>query len=192
MRDSSDQKTWASKDNGFQNDILPFLDTTIYVNITNVAILDTTITPPLTLNKSKNLLFKYFKKKDFYINSNVPPMNVYEKLPTNNKKGEYRLDVHFDTAYFLNLNDDKYYDAILEYELLPPYGCGHCLGEPNKAMVISNNKGYYLTGLEFIPDHYYFDSIKQVNPSTINLYGVDNDCQNWRINRHFKITITTK
>ncbi len=169
---------------------LPPLDSTIVVDNFKVLMSDNSIKPPLTLAKTKQLLYAYYKKKDFYFEGNIP--KDYSESKEYNKKGEFKYDVKFDTAEFINLNNDNILDAIVLFELTPPFGSSHCYGYPNKAIIISKGSGFNLESIDFIPEFYIIDSIRQYSKNSIYIYGYDYDCPNWTINRSFRIMLKTE
>ncbi|MEI7594819.1 MAG: hypothetical protein WCK02_03650 [Bacteroidota bacterium] len=135
--------------------------------------------PNLSLKLAKKILYEYFNKKGIYNSDNIP--SIIEDSDTS------ALSVDFDTIYKVNLNGNKFEDAIITYWLALPYSSGHCL-QPLRAVIIDTDNGYTITNEEFIPDRYIIDSVK--NSSSGNyIYGYDYECANDKVLRKLRIKI---
>jgi hypothetical protein len=169
------------------NYYLPHLDTTITLDPSVILFSDSSVKAPLTLSKAKRLLYAFFKTKDFYVGGDIP--ENYPETNLYNSKGEYKLDVEFDTMVYVNLNNDKLADAIVFFTQTPPYGSGHCLGYSSKAIIMSNGANYSFMGLDFIPLFFIINKINQSAQDAVVLEGDDYDCAEWTIKRSFKATL---
>ena len=128
---------------------------------------------------AKQILYNHFKNKGYLIS---------DYLPNELSKSDYQKTcVEFDTIFFLNLNNDKFSDAIVDYWLTPPNASGHCW-QPHKAIIIDTDKGYKITNEEFIPTNYCIDSIVTINNRTM-IIGYDYDCGSGEVLKYFRLTI---
>ena len=120
----------------------------------------------LTDSLARKVLYDYFIKKGFLIIDNLP-----EKL---SKKDHNKICVQYDTLYFVDLNNNKYTDAIIEYWLAPFASRGHCY-QPHKAMIVDQDSGYKLINVDFIPSDFIIESVLSEN-TRIVICGISFDC----------------
>jgi hypothetical protein len=114
-----------------------------------------------------------------------------DKIPEIIKKeDEDKFAVDFDTTYLVNLNNNKYNDAIISFWLKPPWACGHCW-QPHKAIISDTDTGYKISNEEFIPTNFAIDSVINEN-NKIVIYGYDYDCGNHKVLNKLRIKIETK
>ncbi len=165
----------------------PHLDSTI--NIRNLRIRKSfpSLDQPLTFQSAKKMLYTYFKGIGYYIEKIPYEISDSDRTGKIAKDGSYKFVVFFDTLEYIDLNNDRINDAIIEYSLSPPYACGVCVGEPSNAIIVSNGNRFDLIGLEFIPDSFTLDSIKQDSKNSIVLYGYEFNCLEKTYERSFKI-----
>lgn len=157
---------------------LSTLDTTIFLSSISNSKYN-----GIDLNDSiaKNVLYNYFMKKGLLTSDNLP--NI-AKLT---KKDKANLSVEFTSIFKMNLNNNKYTDAVITYWLTPPYANGHCW-QPHKAIITDTDTGYQITNEEFIPDNYAVDSISTVKEQIIIL-GYDYDCANKKTLKNLKVRL---
>ena len=157
---------------------LSTLDTTIFLSSISNSKYN-----GIDLNDSiaKNVLYNYFMKKGLLTSDNLP--NI-AKLT---KKDKANLSVEFTSIFKMNLNNNKYTDAVITYWLTPPYANGHCW-QPHKAIITDTDTGYQITNEEFIPDNYAVDSISTVKEQIIIL-GYDYDCANKKTLKNLKMRL---
>jgi hypothetical protein len=120
----------------------------------------------LTEDLVKLNLYKYYRGLDCFIEDDYPA-NLTDK--------DYeRNTVRYNLTHFVNLNDDKFIDAIVEYWLVPPGASGHCY-QPHKAMVVSGTKEYVFVNPDCVGSFFSIDSVKSVNDKAL-IFGCDYDC----------------
>jgi hypothetical protein len=120
----------------------------------------------LTEDLVKLNLYKYYSGQNCFIEDDYPA-NLTDK--------DYeRNTVRYNLTHFVNLNDDRFIDAIVEYWLMPPGASGHCY-QPHKAMVVSGTKEYVFVNPDFVDSFFSIDSVKSVNDKTL-IFGCDYDC----------------
>lgn len=120
----------------------------------------------LTEDIVKLNLYNYYKEQDCFIEDNYPS-------PLSDKDHD-KNTVRYNLSYFVNLNNDKFTDAIVEYWLMPPGASGHCY-QPNKAMIVSGTKEYIFINPDFVDSFFSIDSVKSVDNKTF-IFGCDYDC----------------
>ena len=125
------------------------------------------------------VLYTHFKNKGYFTADSLPTVS---KLI---KKNEEKLSVEFDKIYKINLNNDRYSDAVITYWLTPIYANGHCW-QPHKAIILNTDNGYQITNEEFIPDNYAIDSVSTALGKTI-IYGYDYDCAHQKTLKNIKV-----
>ena len=157
---------------------LSTLDTTIFLSSISNSKYN-----GIDLNDSiaKNVLYNYFRKKGLLTSDKLP--NI-AKLT---KKDKANLSVEFTSIFKMNLNNNKYTDAVITYWLTPPYANGHCW-QPHKAIITDTDTGYQITNEEFIPDNYAVDSISTVKEQ-ITILGYDYDCANNKTLKNLKVRL---
>ena len=187
----SNQQSETSSDNIPQKDLLPFLDSTIILDLSKVEMSDSSIKPPLTLSKVKKILYSYYKNIGYYIERIPYAIGDSDMQGSIAKDGTNKCVVYFDTATFVSLNNDDIYDAIIQYYLYPPYALCHGNDFQHKSILISKDGKYNILGIDFISQYYVIDSIKQISTTSLFINGNGYDWADWRINRHFKITLKT-
>ena len=128
-----------------QSDTLPFLDTTIVLRNLNSG--SSKINFRLNAKVAQKILYKYFEYKGYLLQGNL------KTAPTDSD-----LCVQFDTAYLVNLNKDKYIDAIVRYWLAPCGASGHCF-QPHNGMLVSKDGGYVVLNEDFVPVSFLVDSV---------------------------------
>ena len=120
----------------------------------------------LTEDIVKLNLYKYYKERDCFIEDDYPSSLGDKDYDKNT--------VRYNLSYFVNLNNDRFTDAIVEYWLMPPGASGHCY-QPHKAMIVSGAKEYVLVNPDFVDSFFSIDSVKSANNKTF-IFGCDYDC----------------
>lgn len=120
----------------------------------------------LTENLVKSKLYKHYKEQGCFIEDDYPSPLADKDYDKNT--------VRYNTTRFVNLNGDKFIDAIVEYWLMPLGASGHCY-LPHKAMVVSGTKDFTLVNADFIDSFFSIDSVTSINNKTY-IYGCDFDC----------------
>ena len=187
MRDKKEDSIWKHTTSR------PPLDTVIFINSNDTIYSDNNVIPQLTLSKTKKILYSYYLKKGSYIEK--PTFEYGDTNSENyfNKDGSLKYVIEFDTSYFVSLNNDDIYDAIVLFKKIPAIaGCGHCLGYSSKAIIVNNGKKFNLTREDFISDYHIIDSIKQITPNSIFIYGWEYDCRWLHCYNDFLINIKLK
>ncbi|MFZ4741669.1 MAG: hypothetical protein ACOYLE_10950 [Bacteroidales bacterium] len=163
-----------------KQDSIPFLDTII--NLKNIKI-SSYKGRNLTNIIAKNILYKHFKRKGYFVETQF--VNGY---PVNSDTLIEQVEcVYFDKIYKINLNNNKYSDAIISYWINLPYASSNCL-QPKKAIIIDTDSGYKITNEDFIPENYYIDSVvKKENQSII--FGYEYDCNEHIAIRNLRIKL---
>ena len=176
---SCDNKTTKEQDtfvvsNLSESDSIPTLDTTIILSNLTASNYNSM---NLTNNLAKTILYKHFKNKGYLLPDMVTAAD------TNSAKE----CIQYDTAYFIDLNNNKYSDAIITYWLTPPFSSGHCW-QPHKAIIIDTDKEYKIINEEFIPDNFAIDSVVNKN-GHLTTFCYDYDCGNNKILKNLRIKI---
>jgi hypothetical protein len=120
----------------------------------------------LTEDVVKMNLYKYYRDRDCFIEEDYPSHLTDKDYDKNT--------VRYNLTYFVNLNGDKFVDAIVEYWLMPPGASGHCY-QPHKAMVVSGAKEYIFVNPDFVDSFFSIDSVRSTNNKTF-IFGCDYDC----------------
>lgn len=131
---------------------------------------------------AKAVLYNYFTNKGYLTSDNLPNA---AKLT---KKDEEKLSVDFTSIFKVDINNNKFIDAVITYWLTPPYASGHCW-QPHKAIISDTDSGYQITNEEFIPANYAIDSVLTVKGQT-TIYGYDYECANHKTLKNIRVRIT--
>lgn len=135
--------------------------------------------PHLSEDLVKLKLYDYYRQRGCFIEGNyLSPLKGkdYEKLV-----------VYYDQMRLVDLNHDRFMDAIIEYWLMPPGASGHCY-QPHKAMIVSGTKEYVLLNPDFLDSHFNIDSVAAESNKTF-IYGCDYDCSDHRCKRNLRVII---
>lgn len=175
------QRKTVQDSTSFQPKIIKLakLDTTIFLNMPK-SVGGNGKNGIMTDEMVKKVLFKYYKKQGFISDIERDTSNFIQNTNC----------VSFNNAYFADLNNDNYTDAILTYWLMGCTSSGHCF-QPTKAILLNNNGKLKIQDIDFIPENYAIDSIKLVN-DFVKIYGYDYDCRNHQVIRNFEITLQSK
>lgn len=98
--------------------------------------------------------------------------------------------IDFDTIYIINMNGNKYNDAIVSYWHHKVFTSGHCV-LPHRAIIMGSDKGYVVLYEEFIPPTYEVDSIIQTENGT-HIIGKVFECTNNIFRKRLNINIISK
>jgi len=120
----------------------------------------------LTEDLVKSKLYKYYKEQNCFIEDDYPSPLADKDYDKNT--------VRYNLTRFVNLNGDKFIDAVVEYWLMPPGASGHCY-QPHKAMVVSGTKDYILVNPDFIDSFFSIDSVRSIDNKAY-IYGCEFDC----------------
>jgi hypothetical protein len=156
----------------------PTLDTVIELN--NIA-LSTYSGPNLTKRLAKAVLYKHFKGPDV-----ISDDDTLSTIEIANANGDL-LRIEYDTIYPIDLNHNRFKDALITYWLAPAYGSSHCY-QPYRAIIIDTDTGYTITNRDFIPDNFLIDSVVPDN-GRYTIYGSDYECANNRMLRKIKVSL---
>lgn len=159
----------------------------------SLGILDTTITlknvvssgnykgKKLTEKLAEKALYKYFALKGGYTRKNVPDSLL-------NDDGDEPMIIEYDTIYTMNLNGDKYEDAIITYWWGPYSLNGHCV-QPHYAVVTNSNANYEISNEDFLSEDFYIDSTRIVGSQNL-IFGKFSNCGgHFDLFRNFKLTL---
>lgn len=160
-------------------DSLVTLDTTI--TLKNVVSGGNYKGKKLTENLAEKVLYKHFAMKGGYTRKNVPDSLL-------NHDGDEPMIIEYDTIYTMNLNDDKYEDAIITYYWAPYDLNGHCF-RPRFAIITNSNTGYEISNEDFVPDDFYIDSIKIEGSQNLIFGGFSNCGRRFELYRNFKLNL---
>jgi hypothetical protein len=131
---------------------------------------------------AKTVLYKHFKSKGYL---------VQEELKGDfSEENEKRSCVRFSKIYKVDLNNNSFTDAVIEYWLSPIYSSGHCW-QPHKAIITDTDEGYKICNEEFVPTNFAIDSVS-IFQSHPTLFGYDYNCGEDRILRYFTLTLMCK
>ena len=128
------------------------------------------------------VLYNHFKRQGYFTADSLP--NASKLL----KKNKGKLSVEFDKIYKINLNNNRYSDAVITYWLTPISANGHCW-QPHKAIILDTDNGYQITNEQFIPDNYAIDSVSTALGKTI-IYGYDYDCAHNKTLKNIKVHLS--
>ena len=135
----------------------------------------------LTSGMAEEILYQHFVKKGYFRSDKIP--EVIKK-----EDGE-KLAVYYDTTYLVNLNQNKFNDAIICFWLTPPGASGHCW-QPHKAIISDADKGYKISNEEFIPTNFAINSVANQNNKSV-IFGYDYDCGNHKVLRNLRLVLET-
>jgi hypothetical protein len=136
----------------------------------------------LTDSLAKIVLYNHFKSQGYLIQE--------ELKGDYSEENEKRSCVRFSKIHEVDLNNNSFIDAVVEYWLSPIYASGHCW-QPHKAIIMDTDDGYQISNEEFIPINFDIDSVSifQGHPT---LFGYDYNCGEDRILRYFTLTLKCK
>jgi hypothetical protein len=126
-------------------------------------------------------LQEYFIKLGYYQEKDSANTNFEKDL---------LLCASVDTLWQLHLNNDRFIDAIVEYQDAPCYGSSYCY-VPHTGIIASNNGKYKFIGPDVIPQSFYIDSIKP-KQGYIEIYGGDYDCSEHEVIRKYRALIVPR
>jgi hypothetical protein len=92
------------------------------------------------------------------------------------RQGDLRMCAQVDTVIKLHLNNDRFIDAVVGYDVFPCVGNGHCYLVHTALLTYINGK-YRMISQDIIPNSFIVESIYQDEKSTI-IKGFDEDCPN--------------
>ncbi len=170
----------AAKENpktnsAYEKDDVRSLDTTIILSGINSSKYKG---PNLSEKLAIKTLFSHFEKKGLYTDGN---------LPDNIEGTDETVVVSYDTILVLNLNGNKYDDAIISFWLVP-HGANGSGFKPHYAILSDIDGGYKISNEEFIPEMFSIDSVV-LNGSQNLLYGKDHSYGNRENARRFTIKL---
>lgn len=160
-------------------DSLGTLDTTIILK--NIVSGENYKGQKLTENLAEKVLYKHFALKGGYTRKNVPDSLL-------NHDGDEPMIIDYDTIYTMNLNGDKYEDAIITYWWSPYSLNGHCV-QPHYAVVTNSNTGYEISNENFLSDDFYIDSTKIEGSQNLIFGGFSNCGRYFGLYRNFKLNL---
>jgi hypothetical protein len=155
------------------------LDTTIFLNMPK-SVGGNGKNGIMTDEMVKKVLFTHYKRQGFISDIERDASNFIQNTNC----------VLFNNAYFADLNNDSYTDAILTYWLMGCTSSGHCF-QPTKAILLNNKGKLKIQDIDFIPTNYTIDSVKLVN-DFVKIYGYDYDCVNHQVIKNFEITLQSE
>jgi hypothetical protein len=176
----SNEENLHTNFNLMKQDSIPFLDTIINLkNIENSIYSGRN----LTIKLAKNILYNHFKSKGYFVETQF--IDGYPVI--SDTLIEPAECVYFDTIYKINLNNNKYSDAVISYWINLPLASGNCL-QPEKAIIIDTDDGYRITNEDFIPENYTIDSVIIKDNQSI-IFGYEYDCNEHIAIKTFRIKL---
>ena len=100
---------------------------------------------------------------------------------------KWHNEIGFVDIQYINLNNDGFKDAIINYYNCEPYANGNCV-MPHKAIISSAHNGYRISNEEFLWPDFDIESITYLNSKPI-LYGYRFDCGNRIKLQHYRIVL---
>lgn len=101
----------------------------------------------LTLEMAEVALQEYFSKKKSF------------------RRRELRMCAATDTIYKMHLNNDRYIDAVLRYDIYPCVGNGQYF--PHTALLTHIKGKYRMISQDIIPNNFFVDTVYQNGKQTI-------------------------
>lgn len=101
----------------------------------------------LTLEMAELALHEYFSKKESF------------------QSGDLQMCTRVDTLYKLHLNNDRYIDAVLRYDISPCVGNGQYV--PHTALLTHIKGKYRMISQDIIPNNFFVDTVYQNGKQTI-------------------------
>jgi hypothetical protein len=172
------QKDSLQIKNSTRTDTLPAFDTTIVLKKIPLSTFPQS-NAKLTMEVARSIVYSYFKKQG--IN------NEFEKVNTS----EEAECVQWDTAYFVNINQGNFTDAIVLYWLHPCFGSSH-YDQPKNGIVIRMSDKYQLINENFLPDKFHIDSARNGPDNNAVIYGVEYDADFNKIIQKFRAILINK